>query len=209
MNILEHLQWRYATKKFDSDKILSKEKIAIIKQAFNLTATSYGLQPIKLLIINDKELQERLVPHSWNQRQVADASHVLVFCVENDIDEHTVNRYFDRVRTVRETPDEVLRPFQEFLVEDFKKKHPEQLREWAIRQAYLSMGNLLTVCAIEDIDACPMEGFIPEKYDELLNLKTNNLSSALVMPIGYRAADDMFASFKKVRKGLNDSVVEL
>ena len=209
MSILESLEWRYATKKFDGNRILPKEKIDLLKNAFNLTATSYGLQPVRLLVIEDKKLQESLVAHSWNQRQVADASHVLVFCIENDLNEDTVVRYFDRVKTIRETPDEILRSFRDFLVDDFEKKTAEELKAWATKQAYLCMGNLLTVCAVEGIDACPMEGFVPEKYDELLGLDALRLQSVLVMPVGYRAEDDMFAGFKKVRKDLTDSVVEL
>jgi len=209
MDIIEKLQWRYATKKFDNNLYISKEKLNIIKEAFNLTATSYGLQPIKLLIINNKVLQDSLVKHSMNQAQVAQASHLLVFCVDTNIDNNYIEAYFNRVKKIRKTPDEVLKPFKEYLLEDFKNKSIEEIEFWAIKQAYLAMGNLLTICAIEDIDACPMEGFDPKEYDDLLQLKAKGLHSVLVMPIGYRANDDMFADFKKVRKDLGESVIEL
>jgi len=209
MNIIEKLQWRYATKKFDVNASISQEKLTTLKEAFNLTATSYGLQPVKLVIIKNKDLQESLVAHSMNQPQVAQASHVLVFCVETKIDTAYIENYFDRIKAIRKTPDEVLSPFRNFLIDDFKGKSETDIKNWGVKQAYLAMGNLLTVCAVEDIDACPMEGFSPEGYDEILDLKAKGLQSVLVLPIGYRANDDMFAEFKKVRKDINEIIFEL
>lgn len=209
MDIIESLKWRYATKKFDSNKQIASHKINIIKEAFNLTATSYGLQPIKLLIIEDKALQKKLVPISMGQNQVEQASHVLVFCIDKTIDSAYINDYFDRVKTIRNTPDDILKPFENYLIKDFNSKAQETIENWATKQAYLAMGNLLTVCALEGLDACPMEGFSPHDYDTILDLKDKNLKSVLVMPIGFRAEDDMFAGFKKVRKALSESVIEL
>jgi len=180
-----------------------------IKQAFNLTATSYGLQPIKLVIFSDKDLQQQLVEHTMNQVQLAQASHVLVFCIERSIDKTYITEYFNRIKDIRNTPDSILNPFKEFLIDDFEGQSQATIEDWATKQAYLAMGNLLTVCAIEGIDACPMEGFSPDKYDEILQLTQQDLKSVLVMPIGYRAEDDMFAGFKKVRKDLNQSVLEI
>ena len=209
MNIIEKLQWRYATKKFDTNAYISQEKLNTIKHAFNLTATSYGLQPVKLVIIKDKDLQSRLVEHSMNQQQVSQASHVLIFCIETTIDTDYIEAYFSRIKGIRNTPDEVLKPFKDFLIEDFKDKSKQSIKEWAIKQVYLAMGNLLTVCALESIDACPMEGFLSKKYDEILELPEKGMQSVLIMPIGYRATDDMFADFKKVRKDISESVLEL
>ena len=209
MDIIKQLQWRYATKKFDANTYVSDEKLDIIKTAFNLTATSYGLQPIKLVILKDKKLQSELVACSMNQEQVKQASHVLVFCIETTIDKDYIETYFNRVKTIRNTPDKILNSFREFLIDDFTNKHVEEIYDWATKQAYLAMGNLLTVCALEGVDACPMEGFSPEKYDALLNLKDKGLSSVLVMPIGYRAEDDFFADLKKVRKTVAESTLEL
>ncbi len=209
MNIIESLHWRYATKKFDNQKILPQQKIDILTEAFNLTATSYGLQPLKLLVIKNKELQKELTQHSWGQKQVSDASHLLVFCIENNVDEDYIKKYFDHIKETRNTPEEVLKPFKDHLVSSFTNKPEEEISNWATKQAYLAMGNLLTVCAIEQIDACPMEGFIPEKYNEVLNLKDLGLSSVLVLPIGYRAEDDMFSDFKKVRRPLSDTIITI
>ncbi|WP_438712456.1 NAD(P)H-dependent oxidoreductase [Aquimarina muelleri] len=207
MDIIESLRWRYATKKFDNKKILPQEKINTITEAFNLTATSYGLQPLKLVIIKDKVLQKELTTHSWNQQQVADASHLLVFCIEKNIGEQYINEYFNNVKAIRNTPDEILNPFKKQLISSFKNKSPEEIYNWATKQAYLAMGNILTICAIEEIDACPMEGFIPEKYDEILNLNNHDLTSVLVLPVGYRAKDDMFSELKKVRRSIDDTII--
>lgn len=209
MNLIEQLQWRYATKKFDNTKLLDAEKLNTIKQAFNLTATSYGLQPIKLVIFSDKDLQQQLVEHTMNQVQLAQASHVLVFCIERFIDKAYITEYFNRIKDIRNTPDSILNPFKEFLIDDFEAQSQTTIDDWATKQAYLAMGNLLTVCAIEGIDACPMEGFSPDQYDEMLQLNQQGLKSVLVMPIGYRAQDDIFADFKKVRKDLNHSIIEM
>ncbi|MBP2832854.1 NAD(P)H-dependent oxidoreductase [Aquimarina sp. U1-2] len=209
MDILESLRWRYATKKFDRTKILPQPKIDVLTRAFNLTATSYGLQPLRLVIISDKTLQKKLTEFSWNQQQVADASHVLVFCIENEIGEQYITQYFNTVKTTRNTPDEILNPYKKHLVDSFKNKPSEEIAAWATKQAYLAMGNIVTVCAIEKIDACPMEGFLPQKYDEQLGLTALGLSSVLVLPVGYRAEDDMFSQFKKVRRSMSETVITI
>lgn len=209
MNTIESLQWRYATKKFDATKNLSNTQINTLKEAFNLTATSYGLQPIKLVVIQNKKIQEKLVSASWNQQQIIQASHVLVICIQEDFTSKAVENYFDLVKKTRNTPDEVLSSFRSFLVAEIDKKTPEELNIWNKNQAYLALGNLLTVCAVEQIDACPMEGFIPEQYDEILGLKAHGLTSTLVLPVGFRADDDAMKKLAKVRKELEDSIIEI
>ncbi|RMB59491.1 NAD(P)H-dependent oxidoreductase [Dokdonia sinensis] len=207
--VIEALKWRYATKKFDNQRLIPDEKIEVIKEAFDLTATSFGLQPVRLAIVKNKEIQRALVTVSMNQEQIAQASHVLVFCREREIGTDYVNSYFDNVVQIRKTPEEILAPFKNYLLKTFENDTPESIALWATKQAYLAMGNLLTVCALEKIDACPMEGFSPEGYNEILGLEEKGLDAVLVMPVGYRADDDMFASFKKVRKGTAAAVLEL
>lgn len=207
MNIVEKLEWRYATKKFDNKKKLSFGKIELLKNAFNLTATSYGLQPIKLLVIENQKVKDSLVQHSWGQKQVSDASHVLVFCIESVINKTYIKEYYERVKNIRNTPNEILQKYEDFLIDDFNKKSLSEIHDWSTKQAYLAMGNLLTVCALAEIDACPMEGFIPEEYDNILGLDERGLKSVLVMPVGYRADDDIFADMKKVRKDVAESVI--
>ncbi len=209
MNSIENLQWRYAVKKFDNNRTLSDTQIHTLKEAFNLTATSYGLQPVKLLIIHNKEIQQQLVEHSWEQQQVAQASHVLVICIDTNLTENDVEKYFERVQEIRNTPDEIINSFRDYLKNAIASKSTSDLLTWAKNQAYITLGNLLTVCANERIDSCPMEGFLPEKYDEVLNLKEKNLSSVLVLPVGYRAEDDFMKDQKKVRKNIEEIVLEI
>jgi hypothetical protein len=207
MDVLTGLQWRYATKKFDNTKNIPSEKMDIITKAFNLTATSYGLQPVRLVVINNKELQNQLLPHAMGQRQVAEASHLLVFCIEKNVKSPYVHEYFNNVRDTRATPEKTLAPFRQMLADKFDAQQKDETRNWAINQAYLAMGNLMTVCALEGIDACPMEGFKPEQFDDVLELADLNIASVLIMPIGYRADDDMFAAFEKVRRSTEDTVI--
>jgi len=202
MNIIDSSRWRYAVKKFDNTKVVSEDKVNLIKEAFNLTATSYGLQPVTLLVISNQDIKNELVAHSWNQKQVADASHLLVYCVPKDYAVEEVANYFNRVKQIRNTPDEVIKPFQEFLTGEVKKMNQDEIYLWNKNQAYLALGNILTVCSLEQIDSCPMEGFVPEKYDEVLGLDKENLTSVVVLPIGYRAEDDFMKDLKKVRKSL-------
>ena len=148
-----------------------------------------------------------MVAYSMNQAQIAQASHVFVICIEKNIDKAFIENYFSLIKSIRITPDDILNPFKNFLIDDFESKTDDEIKQWAIKQAYLALGNLLTVCAIEEIDACPMEGFIPKEYDRILNLKSKGLESVLIMPIGYRSSDDFMAEQKKVRKNLNDSII--
>ncbi|SDS20999.1 Nitroreductase [Polaribacter sp. KT25b] len=209
MNTIESLQWRYAVKKFDEHKILSEKQITTLKEAFNLTATSYGLQPLKLVVIQNKNIQKELIEHSWNQPQVHEASHLLVICIPKNYTSEDVRNYFTLVKEIRNTPDAILNPFKKFLTDEIEKKTQEELLIWNKNQAYLALGNLLTVCATEKIDSCPMEGFIPEKYDEILKLDTQNLTSILVLPVGFRADDDYMKDLKKVRKNIDDIIIEI
>lgn len=208
-DIIEHMEWRYAVKKFDPTKTLSEKKIQKLKEAFDLTATSYGLQPIKMAVVQDKELRQKLVAHTYGQLQVLHASHVLVICIENVVDAEFIINYFQRVQHVRGTSDQILNPYKEALVKNFSAMKKAEIKQWAINQAYLALGNLMTVCAFERIDSCPMEGFDPVGYDSLLGLDKLGLTSVLVMPVGYRAENDMFSEFKKVRRGLDDSIIEI
>ncbi len=206
---IEKLQWRYATKKFDSSKKLSAEKLHVLKETFNLTATSYGLQPLKMVVVSNQKIKEQLMPLTFNQPQIRDASHVLVLCVETEIDANFIVDHFKRVEGTRNTPREILEPFEENLVRTFSEKESDEIRQWMINQLYLTLGSLLAICAIEEIDACPMEGFEPEKYDQLLGLDKKGLQSVIVLPVGYRDKSDFFSSLKKVRRGIDELVIEI
>ena len=209
MNIIDSLKWRYAVKKFDSEKTLSESQINTLKEAFNLTATSYGLQPLKLVVIKNKEVQKELVTHSMNQSQIQEASHVLVICIPNNYSSEEVKNYFNLIQKIRKTPEEIINPFKDFLTSEIEKKTQEELHVWNKNQAYIALGNLMTVCAVEKIDACPMEGFNPKEYDNFLNLTSQNLKSVLVLPVGFRADDCYMKDLAKVRKETQDIVIEI
>ncbi|RNC86436.1 MAG: NAD(P)H-dependent oxidoreductase [Winogradskyella sp.] len=209
MDILKQLNWRYATKKFDSTKILPVEKLELLKNAFNLTALSYGLQTLKLVVVKDKTVRAQLVEYSYGQHQVLDASHLLILCIQDEIDTDDIEEHFTNVKHIRNTPDTILDPFKAQLKNTISNMPEATKEDWAKRQAYIALGNLMTVCAIEEIDSCPMEGFLPQEIDRVLDLGSYGLKSVLLLPVGYRAEDDMFANLKKVRKQLNQTVIEL
>ena len=209
MDTIESLRWRYACKKFDENKTLSDEQIERLCEAFNLTATSFGLQPIKLLVIQDKALRKELVAHSFNQKQVYNASHLFVLCIQDQFTEKDIDAYFDLEIKVRDTSETVLAPFRKQVKSIFSGKSTSDKHITAINQAYIALGNLMAICAMEKIDSCPMEGFQPDKYDEVLGLKDRNLKSVLLLPVGIRAADDFMSRLEKVRKPIDQSVIKL
>jgi nitroreductase len=209
MSIINKLQWRYATKKFDSSKELSHKQIEILKNAFSLTAVSYGLQTVKLVVVKNKEKRKPLMELSYGQSQVVDASHLLVLCIQTEINEDDINAHFENIVKIRQTPKEILAPFKEQMLGTIEKMTNEQKVDWASKQAYIALGNLMTVCANEGIDACPMEGFIPGEYDKILGLNKIGLKSVVLLPVGFRAKDDMFATLKKVRKPISETIIEL
>lgn len=209
MNTIEKLNWRYATKKFDKTKKLPTFKLNILKEAFNLTATSFGLQTITMLVVTNETLRTDLVAHSYHQKQVLEASHLLVICIKDDITNCDVVDYYNNIKNTRNTSELILKSYRESLIATMEAMTVEERQNWSKNQAYIALGNLMTVCAIEGIDSCPMEGFIPDKFDKLLQLSTRGLKSVLLLPVGYRAEEDMFATFKKVRKPISETVIEI
>jgi nitroreductase/dihydropteridine reductase len=208
-NIIDALEWRYAVKKFNEEALLSEQQLEAVKKAFNLSASSYGLQPYKLVMLQNKALQERLLPHSYNQKQVVQASAVLVFCIRKDIDSSYIDGYFGLIASARGQTPESLDGYKNFMKSTLAGKTPAEMSMWATNQVYLNMGTLLTACAAMEIDSCPMEGFSPAGYSEVLELDKMGLEAVLVMPIGIRASDDSVAILKKVRKPLEEAVITI
>lgn len=208
-SIIDHLKWRYATKKFDPSKALSPIKVDVLKQAFNLTATSFGLQTITMVIVSNKKIQHELVKFAYNQKQVLEASHLLVICIKDNITDTDVDMLFNNTQSIRNTPQYILDPYRKNLKDMMQRMTIKERQQWSINQAYIALGNLMTVCAVEGIDSCPMEGFSSKDYDRILDLKGKNLKSVLLLPVGYRADDDMFAKLEKVRKTVEESTIEL
>lgn len=208
-NIIESLEWRYACKKFDGTKKLSQDQLMILKSTFNLTATSFGLQPLRMLVIKGDELKNQLLPHAYFQQQVTTCSHLLVICIDTSLDENHIDSYFELEKSIRGTSEEIIEKFRNQLKSIFKNKSREEIDGSSINQAYINIGALMTVCAEQGIDSCPMEGFNPAKFDEVLNLEGKNLKSVLLLPVGFRAEDDIMSGMKKVRKPLEHVIMDI
>jgi len=208
MNSIESGKWRYATKKFDTTKKLSAAAIAALEETFNLVPTSYGLQPVRLVVVSDPNLKNRLVEKCFGQAQVRDCSHALVFATTT-VDAGYIERYFELIMKLRNTSYEILAPFKKQLLATFEKMTADQNDAWARNQAYIALGMMMSACATAQIDSCPMEGFIPKQVDELLGLDLLGLKSCLLLPAGYRAGDDMFATMAKVRLPLDEVIARL
>jgi nitroreductase len=206
-SLLQQLNWRYATKKFDPTKKISAADWAVLEEALVLSASSYGLQPWKFIVVTDPALKARLRPASWNQSQVEDCSHHVVFAAQEDVTEADVDRFIARVAEVRGVSMESLAGYRGFMVGDLVQgpRHA-RIQEWAARQAYIAMGTLLTSAALLGIDACPFEGIEPEKYDEILGLKGTGYATVAACPMGYRATDDKYATAPKVRFAAKDVI---
>ena len=209
MKIIESLEWRYACKKFDSSRKLTEDQVVALKRAFNLTATSYGLQPLKMLVIRSEELKKDILPYAYYQPQVTTCSHLFVICIDTSFGVDSVRAKFDLEQEIRGTGEEIIGKFREQLMSIYRKKTKEEIERESVLQAYIALGNLMTVCAELRIDACPMEGFIPSKVDEVLHLSQSNLRSVLLLPVGYRSEEDPTNGLKKVRKPLEDTVIDL
>jgi nitroreductase len=209
MDIIEKLKWRYATKLFDSNKKISQKQIDTIKEAVNLTATSYGMQPFKMIIVSNQEIKEKLTEAAFGQINVSTASHVLIFAAKTNIDNDYIDSHVENLAQIRNVELNSLVSYKANIQNFIKKKSLEQLLKWASDQCYIALGNLLTVCAIEKIDACPMGGFDAEKFDEILYLKEKNLHSVVFANLGYRSEDDKYAKLNKVRRPLNEMFIEL
>ncbi|RFS22529.1 NAD(P)H-dependent oxidoreductase [Chitinophaga silvatica] len=206
MDILEKLEWRYAVKKFDPTKKLNKEQLEKLLAATRLSASSFGLQPYKIIVVENPAVRERLKTVSNNQSQITDASHLVVFARHADLGEKHVDAYINNIADTRSIAKENLAGFSDAMKGTVNKLGEAGTAIWTSKQAYLALGTLLTAAAIEGIDACPMEGFNAAEYDDILELKERSLSAVVIAAVGFRAEEDMMQHAKKVRKPLNDLV---
>ena len=208
--LISALNWRYATKQFDTNKKISTEQLDTLLESLRLSASSFGLQPWKFVIVENPALRETLVGHSWGQRQIADASHLIVLCRQTVIDSAYVEKYVQSVADTRHAPTEALEGYKNMMVGFIEGANQSgSIDAWMKNQVYIALGNLLTSAALIGVDACPIEGFDPKKYDEVLGLKALGLASCVVCPIGYRSADDAYASLAKVRLSKTEAVVTI
>ena len=199
-DILQQLQWRYATKKFDPTRKIPAELWQILEQSLVLSPSSFGLQPWKFVVVQNPQLRRQLLEHSWGQTQVIDASHLVVFAIKKDLDAADVDRYVARMAEVQQTPIDTLKGFAN-MVKGYLNTppYPMDVNEWAKRQVYIALGQYMTSAAMLGIDTCPMEGFVPAKYDEILGLSDRGYAAVVLCPAGYRATDDRAATKPKVR----------
>lgn len=198
--LLAQLNWRYATKQFDPNRKISAEDWATIEEALLLTPSSGGLQPWKFVVVTDPAVRAKLLPASYGQPQITDASHLVVFAGKKNFGEADVDAHIKHLADVQGVPVESLAPFRAMLVGGIVQSLDESARTaWARNQAYIALGNLLTSAALLGIDACPMEGFDRAQYDDVLGLSEKGLASAVIATVGYRSPSDKYATAPKVR----------
>lgn len=199
-NFIENQNWRYATKKFDATKIVSTENLEFLKKAIQMSSSSFGLQPYQVIIVENKEIREKLLPASWGQSQIVDASHLLVFACKTEVSSQYVDDFIQQTAETRELALENVTPYGDF-VKGFLSNIPaETMPTWTAKQTYIALANLMNAAAELKIDVTPMEGIVPEQYNEILGLSALGLHAILAAPIGYRSEEDATQHNKKVRK---------
>ncbi len=204
MNYIENLKWRYATKKFDSSKKISTEDLEKLKEAIQLSVSSYGLQLYKVIIVENAALREKLKPASWGQDQITEASHLIVFCNYTNVNDKHVDDFLHMTAKSQGIEVRNLSGYGDFMKSKIKEMTTSDSFHWTSRQTYLALGNLVSACAELKIDSCPMEGFEPEKYNEILGLSKQGLNAAVIATIGYRSIEDHTQNRPKVRKSMNE-----
>jgi nitroreductase len=208
--LLAALNWRYATKVFDATRKIPADIWKTLEQSLVLTPTSYGLQPYKFLVINNPVRRAELLPHSWNQKQVVDASHFVVFTARTEMKESDVDKLIKRTTDLRKLPADALNAYRGMMLGDVVNGPRGKIaHEWATRQTYIALGNLMTCAAVIGVDACPMEGLNPVEYDKVLNLNGSGYATVVACALGYRAAGDKYASLAKVRYETKDLVQQI
>ena len=209
-DLLETLQWRYATKKMDPTKTVPQDKVERILEAVRLTASSSGLHPYEVFVVTNPALREQIKPHAWNQSQVTDASHLLVFAAWDNYTVERINARFDLVNTVRGFKNEGWEAYRQQILATYPQRDAETNYQHAARQAYIGVGTALIAAAQEKVDSTPMEGFDPAKVDEILGLREKGLRSVVMLPLGYRADEgDWLVDLKKVRPARAQFITEL
>lgn len=206
---LDHQNWRYATKKFDATKKVSEEDLNTLKEAIRLSSSSYGLQPYKVIIVENPELRAQLQQAAWGQSQIVDASHLFIFANETNIGDEAIDIFLNTISVTRETPMEALTGYGDFMKSKISTLEPDLKNVWASKQTYLALGNLLNAAAELKIDVTPMEGFVPAKVNEILGLDKLGLNASLLATIGYRHDEDATQYYKKVRKSNEELFITL
>jgi len=207
MELIENLNWRYAVKRM-TGKEVPEEKVNAILEAARLSASSAGLQPYKIIVVKDEATKKLLQPAAFNQPQITEASHLLVFAAYESLTAQHVEDFINLQIAVKKIPAESLEVFKNTLLNNYVTRADETNFQWAAKQAYIALGTALIAAANEQVDATPMEGFNPAAFDEILGLKELGLKSVALMVLGYRdEANDFLAKAPKVRRDMKDFVV--
>ncbi|WP_298506270.1 NAD(P)H-dependent oxidoreductase [uncultured Maribacter sp.] len=206
---INNLQWRYATKKFDSSKKLTEEQLNFILDAVQLSASSYGLQPYHVFVISDREIREKLKAASWGQVQITESSHLIVFANQTTFKDNLIDDYLTNVISTRNLPENSLQEYGDFMKSKLTPLTDEIKNIWTSKQTYLALGNLLSAAASIQVDACPMEGFDAEEYNNILGLSDKNLNASVIATIGFRSENDETQHYKKVRKSKENLFTQL
>jgi len=196
---IEKLNWRYATKQFDPTKKIDSDTWEKIEESLLLTPSSFGLQPWKFIVITDDAVKQSLLPHSWNQPQVTDCSHLVVLAARSPISEAEVEEFIKSTATTRGVAPDTLDPYKGMMLGFLSHMDDDARTTWAKNQVYIALGQLMSTAAAIGLDACPMEGIVPTEYDSILNLEEQGYTTVLACPMGYRSAQDKYSELAKVR----------
>ncbi|CAM2922775.1 NAD(P)H-dependent oxidoreductase [Chryseobacterium flavum] len=199
MNYLEALSRRYSVKKFNH-QIIPQETLYNILESGKLSASSLGLQPYKIIVVESEEMKQKLIPAFYNPSQISTCSHLIAIISKKTIEENYIRGYFNHISEVRETPVEKLEPFRNSINQHITQKTQDEIFNWAEKQSYIVLANLMYAAAIENIDTCPMEGFRQDMIEDILNINTETEKVTVTLALGYRSEEDYFQHMKKVRK---------
>lgn len=208
MKLMDALHWRYAVKQFSAKKV-PDDKLKELLNYTRLSASSYGLQPYKIIVVDSVAVRERLLPFSYGQNKILNSSHLIIFAAHTQVGDDTVDRYIDKYASINDESLEKLSKFSAFIKSDLNNKTLLQKQQWAHQQAYIALGNFLTCAAIMEIDSCPMTGFDPYGYDNVLGLEKKGLTTSVICPVGYRHKNDDYAKVPKTRFDYDEIVMEL
>ncbi len=209
MELLEALNWRYATKNFDTSKKVSEEDLNELLEAARLAPNSFGLDAWAFVVVENPEIRAKLSDAAWGQPQVTGASHLVVFCRQKELSAQDGEALVERIATTREMEVSALDGLKQMVTGVIGSRDEAAKAEWMAKQVYIALGMFLTACALKQIDAAPMEGFDPAQFDEILGLEAKGLKSVVICGVGYRSAEDKYGTAKKVRKSANEVIVRI
>lgn len=208
MNILEKLNWRYATKHFDSTKKIDAESLNLLMESMRMAPTSYGMQQLRVIHVKNSSLRKTIENASYGQPQITEASDLFIIAVKSSVTAFDIDAYINLVAESRGVELSTLNHYKDRITGSILNLSPEKQSEWLFKQAYILLGFLLETAAILNIDACPMEGFSKEDVDKILNLEKFGLKSALIIPVGYRSSEDAYQLFSKTRVSKENFFIE-